>query len=401
MTVLQSDLHQARHAAIDESGVAYRFVSFQPRNPAFWVYLVALIIGFMHVFTLFQPSAANYGGPLLGGFVAFVFYTTGWVLYLHSLDRFTPMSPKVLAIGFLWGGAVATSWLAVTANGAVDSLTVKSFGPAWAADWGAGVSAPFDEEIAKAIGFILLLGVAPLLIRSALDAFIVGAFIGLGFEVVEDVLYVVQAAGEGFGTNQLSTSVSVTLLRVLTGAVSHAMFTAFVCCGLMWIVGRDPRGRHVVKGMLLILFAVVMHGLWDTAGVIGLELLGDASTLWLLLLLLIGVAAVLWLGHDAAQSERSWARDILAPEVEAGAISEAELQAISGDYKHRRAYVKSIHGRSQRRRTRHILAAGRDLCTAIGRADGEETPEVKTLRADVARLRDKGEKPAKSTPSRS
>jgi protease PrsW len=387
MTVVLPDLRAARLAAIDASGVAAGFRFFQPRNPAFWVYVWAVATGLVRLVSFYQPQFSNYGGSLIGGAAAYALYTGVWIAFLHSLDRFTPTSPKLLAVGFVWGAVVATTFLALTVNGAVLSMYAKLFGQAWSRDWAAGFTAPFTEETAKAIGFVLLLGWAPRLFKSAFDAFIVGAFIGLGFEVAEDVLYVFQGAAASFGTGQAVSAVQISLLRAVSGAVSHAMFTAFVCTGLMWILGRDPRGRHVGKGITLILVAVVVHSGWDNAGAIGANLLGSLGILVTFVLLAVGIVAVVWLGKDSAATERTWARDILAPETASGVITEAELDALTGTHKDRRRYIKTIDGHHARKVAKHVLAAGRDLCATIGENGGEDTPSVVHARAEIARLR--------------
>jgi len=375
-------------AAIEQSGVAERFHLLQLRNPALWVLLWGIVAGAVRTFTFYRPGTGNYGGALAAGSVTFAIYTVAWLVFLHWLDRYTPMRPGLLAVGFIWGAFAGTLFLALTVNTALLTLYAKWFGPTWANDWSAALTAPFTEETAKAIGFVLLLGLAPKLIRSAFDGFVLGAFIGLGFEVAEDVLYVYQGASGHFGTRQVADSVQMIAARSVAGVASHALFSALVCCGLMWILGRDPRGRHVGKGLLLVVTAMVLHGCWDASATIGTSIggpvLGAAMTP---ILVVVGIAVVLVVGRDAAVTDRGWARAILAPEVERGTLDQAELAAVAGTHRDRRHFVKAAHGHHGRRVAKHLVAAGRDLLEAIGRSGGEETPEVEHARQEVARLR--------------
>lgn len=297
-------------------------------------------------------------------------------------------APGLLAAGALWGGFAATLYLALPANTALLSLYGKWFGTAWASDWAAGATAPLTEETAKAIGFVLLLGLAPKLIRSAYDAFILGAFIGIGFEVTEDVLYVFEGAGKHFASSQVADSIQIIALRSASGLVSHAAFSALVCCGLFWLLGRDPRGRHVGKGLLLIIVGMALHGSWDVSAALGTtiggQLLGAAMTP---ILLVLGITIVLVVGKDAAVTERRWARAILGPEVEGGTITEAEAHAISGTHRERRRFVKAAHGHTSRRAAKHVEAAGRELLEQIGRSGGHDTDDVEHARQEVERLR--------------
>ena len=98
--------------------------------------------------------------------------------------------------GFAWGGIAAPFWIALPANTALLEIWTKVGGTAFAADWAAGLTAPINEEWGKALGLVLLIGLAPRLVRSAYDGFIIGAFIGLGFQVFEDVLYVYNGAAQ-------------------------------------------------------------------------------------------------------------------------------------------------------------------------------------------------------------
>ena len=92
--------------------------------------------------------------------------------------------------------------MAANADDAILGLYANTFGQAWALDWGAALSAMFTEEWAKGFGLLLLIGLAPRQVRTAFDGFILGAFIGLGFQIIEDIPYVLTSAGSEFGANQ-------------------------------------------------------------------------------------------------------------------------------------------------------------------------------------------------------
>ena len=93
--------------------------------------------------------------------------------------------------------------MALPGNAALMDLYAKFFGQAWATDWKAGLTAPFVEETAKGAVFLLLLGLAPFVIRTVYDGLIVGAYVGLGFQVLEDMLYGQNAAYTNFGVDQV------------------------------------------------------------------------------------------------------------------------------------------------------------------------------------------------------
>jgi RsiW-degrading membrane proteinase PrsW (M82 family) len=105
----------------------------------------------------------------------------------------------------------ATFWIALRANDAILTIYAKAFGNAWASAWGPALTAPFTEETAKMLGLVLLIGLVPQVLRTPFDGFITGAFIGLGFQISEDILYGFQGASAHFGLNQ-GTLVGQTLV---------------------------------------------------------------------------------------------------------------------------------------------------------------------------------------------
>jgi RsiW-degrading membrane proteinase PrsW (M82 family) len=382
------DLATRQRAAIDASGWGERFRLVQWRNPVFWVLLWCLLSGVVHLVRFYRPGLENYGGALAAGTLLFGVYTIPWIVFLHHRDRFAPEAPKLLATGFVWGALVATTFLALTVNDAVLTLYAKLFGQAWESDWGAGLTAPFTEETAKALGFLVIVGLAPRLVRTAYDAFVIGAFVGLGFEVAEDVLYVYQGAGRSFGTDQTLAVVQMVVIRGLSGIVSHALFSALVCTGLAWVIGRTTDGRHVARGLAAIATGVFLHFLWDDGAAVGTTLLGSVGSVPVYLFAIaLGIGAVLEVAQLASTTERTWMHDLLAPEVAAGVLTDDEVRALAGSRHAERKHLKTIHGHHPRKVARHVLEAGHDLAAAIATSGGPDTDAARHARAEVVRVR--------------
>lgn len=368
--------------AIEESGwgMPYRFL--QPDNVAFWVYLIGVGGGALTMLRYYGPGAAFYTPALAGGVVLFGLYLVPWLLLLRHHNRFTAQPAGLLATGFVWGGVAATFWIALPANTALLAIWAKIGGTSFAADWGAGLSAPINEEFAKAIGLVLLIGLAPRLIRSAYDGFIIGAFIGLGFQVFEDVLYVYNGATQLYGVDQLGSSLQVFLIRGASGIVSHALFSAIFCAGLMWVLGRAPGEQKRLRGVLTMLMAMVFHFAWDDMGALS----GGTAVAAVLPFVIAAVelVALFYVLRHAAGRERIWIRDLLGPELQAGVIDPPLLDAVSGLRKDRTKYRKYLHSRSK---ARHFVEAANDLAQEIARGGGAETPGVAHARTELQRLR--------------
>lgn len=220
--------------------------------------------------------------------------------------------------------------------------------------------------------------------RSAYDGFIIGAFIGLGFQVFEDVLYVYNGATQLYGVDQLGSSLRVFVTRGAAGIVSHALFSAIFCAGLMWVLGRSGE-RKVLRGVLTMLMAMVFHFAWD-------DMAGIAGGSWLIGVLPFAIAAVelialFYVLRHAARQERAWMRELLGPEVESGVVDPALLDAVSGLRKDRKKYRKHLHSRSK---ARHRIEAAGDLAQEIARAGGAESAGVAHARAELVRVQQGG-----------
>jgi RsiW-degrading membrane proteinase PrsW (M82 family) len=97
----------------------------------------------------------------------------------------------------------------------------KLFGQAWATDWQAGLTAPFVEETSKGAIFLLMMGLAPVVVRTVSDGLIVGAYVGLGFQILEDIFYAQNVAFGQFGAHQSDAVLSTFVLRAVTGIPSR------------------------------------------------------------------------------------------------------------------------------------------------------------------------------------
>ncbi|MFD1079611.1 PrsW family intramembrane metalloprotease, partial [Longispora fulva] len=207
-----------------------------------------------------------YGQAIEVGTVLFGLYGVLLWWFYRRVDRYAHQSRVMLVLAAIWGGLGATLALAAPANTPILSLWGKAFGQAWASDWGAGLTAPFVEELAKGAGLVLLVALAPRAVATAFDGFVLGAFIGLGFQIVEDLTYVIGSAGLQFGANPVGNAASTIALRIALGVASHAVYSAIFCTGLVYALGTPAQPRRLGRGLLLVLTAMVFHGVWDVDG---------------------------------------------------------------------------------------------------------------------------------------
>jgi len=380
VSVTATSLEADRRRAIEQSGWGEVFRFVQPHNLAFWVYCVLVLAGAYVISGQISIAAAAYSGALISGIISFGLLAAGYLWFIHRGDRYATIPGKLGAAGFVWGGVAAIGAFALLGNDAVMSLYSKLFGASFAFDWGAALTAPFDEELAKGAGVLLLLTLAPRLIRSPFDGLILGAYIGIGFQISEDISYAFIGAADSF--NDVGAAWTTILARTLSSVASHWMYTGIFGAGLVWFLGRPDAPARRRLGAGLMLTAMVMHGLWDASGAIG-----GGTALGLISPLAVAAATIsvfVWIYNTTQPVEREWMHELMAPEVELGVVTPAELEALAGSRSTLRSYVRTQPSPAT---ARHVLHAETELAHEIARYDGAETPAVDQARAAVARAR--------------
>jgi len=374
-----STLTEDRLRAIEQSGWGEEFHLVQPRNLAFWVYCLLVAAGVFVISGQISIAAAAYSGALTIGIIAFGLLAVAYLWFVHYEDRYTTVPGKLAAAGFVWGGVGAIGAFALLGNDAVMSLYSKTFGASFAFDWGAALTAPINEELAKGAGVLLLLVLAPRLIRSPFDGLILGAFIGLGFQISEDISYAWIGAANSFG--DIGAAWQTIVARTLASVPSHWMYTAIFGAGLIWFIGRpDVRARKAL-GAGLMLTAMVMHGLWDASAAIA----GDnVFSIVPGIVALVLISVFVWVYENSEGIEREWMRELMAPEVDLGVVTPDELDALAGTRSTVKTYIRSQPSRHTAKR---VLEAETDLAHQLARDDGAETAAVQRARAAVAQAR--------------
>jgi protease PrsW len=282
-----------------------------------------------------SPSGWALSWALVALYAAPVFF----VVYLLDLYEREPLS---LVIGaFLWG-AVAATTLAGLANEGWGLVVSRLGGPEFASRWTAALTAPLTEEILKGAGVVMIALIATEEIDDELDGFVYGAICGLGFAVVEDVVYLVAVFG---GTT--SGVLAGFYVRVISsGLYGHVLYTGLVGIGVAYVVSRRgelPLRRRVLVALGLFAVAAAGHFLWDSPL---LDLFPNRVRTVSDFLQIPFAAAVkgapllafvLVLVHLARRRERRWLREALAPEVGGPAVSAEEVGILLDPHARRRS----------------------------------------------------------------
>ncbi len=382
---MTTDLQQARSSALEATAWGERFRFVQPRNVVFWMFLWLCGTGLVKAWQMFSPLTGYYGPALLAAGVMAVISTAVWGWWFRHIDRYERQPVALVVTAFVWGATAATFAIAVQGNDALGSLYTKLFGQVWSQDWHAGLSAPFVEETAKGIGIVVLIALAPRLVRTVTDGLLLGAFIGLGFQTSEDFLYAVAGATGGFGADQTGSVFGSIVTRVYSDIVSHPLFTALFCAGVIYLLGTPAQPRRIGRGLALIVVPIVIHLVWDSM----LALAGGTGALVFVIMIgdLVFALTALWIAFVWAHPREShFVRDVLGPEIESGVLTDDEVTA-AGGWRQRLHYVKAASDRHDRRRRRHVVRAALDLCSDLATAKGTDSPDVIESRNEISRLR--------------
>ncbi len=313
---------------------------FQIERPAFWLFVGLLVAtGFVtwsqqRVFQQLSPS----GWALSWALVLLYALPAGALVYV--LDLYEREPPSVLIAALAWGGVVATT-LAGYANEGWGLVVSRVGGPAFAARWTAALTAPIVEEALKGLGVVVIYLVVRQEIDDAMDGFVYGAMVGLGFAVVEDVFYFMAV----FGGKPAGVWRGFFLRMVANGLYSHVLYTGLVGMGIGYAVerrGGTSRGRKAAVLAGLATVAIVAHFLWNSPffdlfpaqpwhGADWFQVLFATTLKGLPLLGFVALALAL-----ARRREHRWLTGVLSGEADEGGISTQELDILASPHRRRR-----------------------------------------------------------------
>jgi hypothetical protein len=258
---------------------------------------------------------------------------------------------------------------------------VGKVAPDIALDWSAAIVAPPVEETLKLMGVVVLFLIVPEEFDGALDGFVYGAMVGLGFTVVEDTMYFLMPAFSS-GVDQTGPVFDTFFIRVIGGGLyGHVLFAGLTGMGFAYFVTSRAVLRRRIAGFGgCFAAAFAAHAFWDAPLLNDVLANGGAAPtqtqilLWSTLkglpfLILLCVLVVV-----ATRSEERSFRAIVAAEPDSSLFPEAEVRALGSLWARRSARVE----------------AGRRL----GRAGARLTGELQSAQIGYALLRSRSDSPA-------
>lgn len=365
---------RVRHADLHHRGLR------QFGEPAFYVFIALIAWGFIHTFLLLLAlSDISRSGWMLSWILLLLYGAPVFVL-VYRLDLYE-REPLSLVFGALAWGAFAATSLSLSASG-WDQVVVSLFGQDIAARWGAAITAPLVEETMKGAGVVLLYLIARDEMDDAMDGFVYGAICGLGFALVEDVLYFMAV----FGGTPAGVLQGFYIRVISSGLYGHVLFTGLTGMGIGYFVSRRVERslrRRLRVALGLFGLGVLGHFLWNSPL---LEFMPSEPTgaQWLVVPLalaakgapvLVLVAIAVRLAHGR---ERRWLDAALAGETAHEGISPEELATLRLPRSRRRA-VRAMRARAGRRASRLLVRLQREQVTLAMLASRVATPDDPSL----------------------
>ena len=153
------------------------------------------------------------------------------------LDRNDPESWEMRGLTFFWGAVIAI-FFALFLNTAAWSFFTLASDPDTGSILTAVAVAPFVEESAKGLLVLLVLWFTRRHIDGVLDGMLIGALVGLGFAMTENITYFGIAYGDG-GAGAVGT---LFIIRSVINGLGHAVWTSFTGAAVGWARARHGRG---------------------------------------------------------------------------------------------------------------------------------------------------------------
>ena len=367
----------------------------QPRQPAFWLFVVALAIG-GYYFLDEQLVLSTLAQAYAVSWLLVLAYALPVAVTVYRLDLFEREPKLMLAGALLWGGVVATSF-AGFANEAWLSVLGKA-APDLAAPWGAAIVGPGVEETLKLMGVVTLYLIASSEFDGVMDGFVYGAMVGLGFTVVEDVSYFIQAAALApGGVSQSGPVWDSFLIRVVGGGLyGHVLFTGLTGIGFAYLVTRrSALSRRLIGFALCVAAGVAAHAVWNSPWMqtILASPNGEPSvSQWIAYGAVKGLPFLLLLGllvAFATRSEEDNFRAIVAGEPDPAVIDEAEIVSLRSLLARRSARNAAgrAGGPAASRLVGRLQAAQLQYALARSRVDTADDPAVEFARQRIRSIR--------------
>jgi protease PrsW len=181
------------------------------------------------------------------------------------IDRLEPEPRGNLVLAFAWGAGIASLFALLINTAGLEYVTQPALGSSTGQYVSATLGAPVVEETLKGLFLVGLLWRRRSEIDGPTDGIIYAAMVGLGFAMVENVGYYINAliTPDQGGVALLGYTF---VLRGVVSPLLHPIFTSMTGLGVAYAASHRRAGWAVVVGWLA---AMLLHGTWNALSVFG------------------------------------------------------------------------------------------------------------------------------------
>lgn len=260
---------------------------------------------------------------LLTAFVCF-FTTAVYAFCVYWVDRYEKEPIWLLTAVFFWGAVPGIICAVFLVNLLPPLLPVFIAPPAADSSMSAVLLAPIVEEVVKGVALVGILRWFRNQIDSPLDGIIYGAMIGLGFGMVENFFYFIEAYRAGGWSEWLD----LVILRAGVFGLNHALFSGVMGLGIGFGILHFHDEWRRIAPFLGWVGAIGLHMLHNFLVGSAFALAGfvDWGSIFILLVI------ISW----ALLQERQWRIKYLKSEVYIGTITMGQYEVLI-DRKKRRS----------------------------------------------------------------
>lgn len=236
---------------------------FHPTNALWWLYCLAVGLGTIYLVAAVVPALSS--TQLAVGTVLPLIAVTAVIfgLVILVLDPFGARSGWLLLAGAVAGGTIATA-VSLKGNEYIYATVPQILGAQAGSAWESALAGPMTEEWSKGLCILLIMLIAGAAVARPIHGLLIGAFVGLGFQIVENIIYAANGAFDN-ANSDLSGAWSTTILRSIIGVSSHWVWSAIAGVGVAIILGRIW-GRFrtgLLTAVGLIVLGWFLHFFWN------------------------------------------------------------------------------------------------------------------------------------------
>ncbi len=346
---------------------------FRPDLATWWIFCLFVFIGGAGISIRLAKNflAASYALKSL--IPLFIFTLLIFISLVLIADPYRARRKFVLLIALV-GGATIPTYMSFLGNNKIFFMASQILPDGVGIAWAPAIAGPTTEEWSKMLVIMLVMLIAYKTFIRPIHGFLAGAFVGLGFQLFENVSYAANTALSHANSNMVGAW-TTTIFRSVIGVSSHWLYSAIVGVGVAILLGRSIKQRSLGKRILLFIFFYAIgygcHFFWNSP--LGLStpfalfvIIGKVA-LWIVILYFVGKYVL--------KEERAFLREKeveLSDDLAAFNFTCEELSSSLLPRKERKKFYKEFKAKEGKEKLKDLKAEQADYLDMLQKIGIEE-----------------------------